>query len=53
MNISSTVRFDKNWGVGKKIGVLAFQKVAKTGNVGQKKSSGKQKKTTTHKIDNR
>ena len=37
MNISSTVRFDKNWELenGKKIGVLAFQKVAKTGNIGK------------------
>ena len=38
MNISSTVWFDKNWELenGKKIGVLAFQKVAKTGNIGKK-----------------
>ena len=40
MNISSTVRFGKNWEFenGKKIGVLAFQKVVKTGNIGKKKS---------------
>ena len=37
MNISSTVRFDKNWELenGKKIRLLAFQKVAKTGNIGK------------------
>ena len=35
MNIS----FDKNWELEneKKIGVLMFQKVAKTGNIGEKK----------------
>ena len=40
MNISSMVRFDKNWELenGNKIGVLVFQKVAKTGNIGKKKS---------------
>ena len=39
MNISS-IRFDKNWELenGKKIRFLAFQKVAKTGNIGEKKS---------------
>ena len=38
MNISSTVWFDKNWELenGKKLGVLMFQKVAKTGNTGKK-----------------
>ena len=38
MNISSMVRFGKNCELenGKKIGVLAFQKVAKTGNIGKK-----------------
>ena len=44
MNISSmTVRFNKNWELdnGKKIGILTFQKVAKTGNIGGKKSSGR------------
>ena len=36
-------RFGKNWELenGKKIGVLAIQKVAKTGNIG-KNSSGRQ-----------
>ena len=36
-------RFGKNWELenGKKIGVLAIQKVAKTGNI-EKKSSGRQ-----------
>ena len=39
VNISLMVWFDKNWalGNGKKIGVLMFQKVAKTGNIGVKK----------------
>ena len=43
MNISLTYRFDKNWELenGKKIGILTFQKVAKTGNIGEKKSSGR------------
>ena len=38
MNISSMVQFNKNWELenGKKIRVLAFQKVAKTGNIGKK-----------------
>ena len=38
MNISLTVRFDKNWELenGKKIGIFTFQKVAKTGNIGKK-----------------
>ena len=38
MNINLTVQFDKNWELEsrKKIGVLAFQKVAKTGNIGKK-----------------
>ena len=39
VNISSTVRFGKNLGVGKwkkKIWILAFQNVAKTGNIGKK-----------------
>ena len=38
MNISLTVLVIKNWELenGKKIGVLAFQKVAKTGNIGKK-----------------
>ena len=37
-------RFGKNWELenGKKIGVLAIQKVAKTGNIGKKNSSGRQ-----------
>ena len=35
MNISSTVRFGKNWEL-EKIGVLVFQKVAKTVNIGKK-----------------
>ena len=40
MNVSSMVRFGKYWELenGKKIGVLAFQKVAKTGNIERKKS---------------
>ena len=41
MNISSTVRFGKNWELEngkKKIGVLAFQKVVKTGNTGKTSS---------------
>ena len=39
MNRSLTVRFNKNWELGnrKKIGVLMFQKVVKTGNIGEKK----------------
>ena len=39
MKISLTVRFDKNWELEneKQIGVLMFQKVAKTGNIGKKK----------------
>ena len=38
MNISLTVQFSKNWELenGKKIGILAFQKVAKTGNIRKK-----------------
>ena len=38
MNISLTVQFSKNWELekGKKIGILALQKVAKTGNIGKK-----------------
>ena len=38
MNISLMGRFDKNWelGNGKKIGILMFQKVVKTGNIGKK-----------------
>ena len=38
MNSSLTVRFDKNWELEKEkqIGVLMFQKVAKTGNIGKK-----------------
>ena len=38
MYISSTVRFSKNWELenGQKFGVLVFQKVAKTGNIGKK-----------------
>ena len=38
MNISSTVRFSKNWELenGKKNRVLAIQTVAKTGNIGKK-----------------
>ena len=38
MKISLTVRFDKNWELEneKQIGVLMFQKVAKTGNIGKK-----------------
>ena len=37
-------RFSKNWELenGKKIGVLAIQKVAKTDNIGKKNSSGRQ-----------
>ena len=37
-------RFGKNWELenGKKIGVLAIQKVAKTGNIEKKNSSGRQ-----------
>ena len=44
VNISSMVRFDKNWGGGwkmEKIWVLAFQKVAKTGNIEKNKFSGR------------
>ena len=39
MNVSLTVPVRKNLGVGKwkKIGVLAIQKVAKTGNIRRKK----------------
>ena len=38
MNISLTAPFDKNWELenGKKMGILTFQKVAKTGNIGEK-----------------
>ena len=38
VNISSTAWFGKNWELenGKKIEVLAFQKVAKTGKIGKK-----------------
>ena len=38
MKVSLTVRFDKNWELEneKQIGVLMFQKVAKTGNIGKK-----------------
>ena len=38
MKISLTVRFDKNWELEnkKQIGVLVFQKVIKTGNIGKK-----------------
>ena len=38
MKISLTVWFDKNWELEneKQIGVLMFQKVAKTGNIGKK-----------------
>ena len=38
MNICSTATVGKNWELenGKKIGVLAIQKVAKTGNSGKK-----------------
>ena len=38
MNIKSTVWLAKNWELenGKKIRVLAFQKLAKTGNIGKK-----------------
>ena len=37
-------RFGKNWELenGKKIGVLAIQKVAKIGNIRKKNSSGRQ-----------
>ena len=40
MKISLTVRFDKNWELEneKQIGVLMFQKVAKTGNIEKKKT---------------
>ena len=40
MNISSTGTSSQKLGVGKwkKIGVLAIQKVAKTGNIGKKKT---------------
>ena len=39
MNIISMVPVRKNLGIGKwkKIGLLAIQKVAKTGNIGEKK----------------
>ena len=42
VNISSTVPVLKNLGVGKweKIGVLAIQKVVKTGNIGKKTQAG-------------
>ena len=36
MNISLTVRFNKNWELGN--GVLMFQKLAKTGNIWKKKN---------------
>ena len=36
MNISVTVWFDKNKELEKKIGILTFQKVAKTVNIGEK-----------------
>ena len=39
VNISLTVQFDKNWELEngkKKIGILTFQKVAKTGNIWKK-----------------
>ena len=39
MNISSTKI--GSWKMIKKSGVLEFQKVAKTGNIGKKKSSGR------------
>ena len=44
VNRSSTGTGSQKLGVGKwdKIGVLAIQKVAKTGNIGKKKSSGRQ-----------
>ena len=44
VNISSTGSGSQKLGVGKwkKIGVLAIQKVAKTGNIGKKNSSGRQ-----------
>ena len=44
VNISSTGTGLQKLGVGKwkKIGVLAIQKVAKTGNIGEKNSSGRQ-----------
>ena len=44
VNISSTGTGSQKLGVGKwkKIGVLAIQKVAKTGNIGKKNSIGRQ-----------
>ena len=44
VNISSTGTGSQKLGVGKwkKIGVLALQKVANTGNIGKKNSSGRQ-----------
>ena len=44
MNKVQRVPVRKNWELenGKKIGVLAIQKVAKTGNIGKKNSSGRQ-----------
>ena len=44
VNISSTGTSSQKLGVGKwkKIGILAIQKVAKTGNIGKKNSSGRQ-----------
>ena len=44
VNISSTGTSSQKLGDGKwkKIGVLAIQKVAKTGNIGKKNSSGRQ-----------
>ena len=41
VNASLTVRFDKNWEMEKRISILTFQKVAKTGNIWGKKSSGR------------
>ena len=51
MNISLTVRFDKNWELEngeKKTGILTFQKVAKTCNIGGKKSSGRLYRLPSH-----
>ena len=42
VNISSTGTGSAKIGSWKKIGVLAIQKVAKTGNIGKKNSSGRQ-----------
>ena len=41
MNINSTGTGSQNWELenGKKIGVLVIQKVAKTGNIGKKKTT--------------